>query len=187
MNTTTAENADPFECVQPKQPLSRTAWTRKPTSMEEVRLGGWVEIFVGPDADPGQKELIVCGRVVWIDLAGKMVVMHVRDEVQDSAKTGIRNGDYIRVVLEEILASEFSREQVFNLAYRQWCDADEALLRNNGFYAANPRFDPMTPEWDAETAKDDGKAYYAEFAVARQEFLNRLAMMNASGGSCTPM
>jgi hypothetical protein len=53
-----------YRCTQPKLSLSRTRWVRSPAELCEVRLGGWVEIFVGTDASPCEKDSIVCGLVV---------------------------------------------------------------------------------------------------------------------------
>jgi uncharacterized protein (DUF4415 family) len=38
--------------------------------------------------------------------------MRVADEVQDPHKTGLHTGDFVRVRLDEIVVSEFSREMV---------------------------------------------------------------------------
>ena len=183
MNSTQQIIDAPFRCVEPNGPLSRAMWVNSPKAIAEVRLGGWVEVFVGPNADPAQKELIVCGHVVWIDIAENAVVMRVDDEVQNPQETGLHNGDFIRVRLEEILASEFSRERVFATALDKLFAADESLLHRHGFYTANPKFDPTTPKWKAELAAGDGAAYYTEFLAARQLFLNRLAMDQAIPGT----
>jgi hypothetical protein len=168
------EPALPFDLAQPKRPFSRAWHFGKPRRIEEVRLGGFVELWFGPEFHLNDEQ--ICGPVVWIDLATSKVVVKIADEVMDPTKTGLLSGQFVEAHLEQIAYSEFSEQSVWMEAERGWSEQDEAILRQHGFYAANPKYDFATKEcqdiWRGLRG-DDQDRHIKEKTIAKQEFLNR--------------
>jgi hypothetical protein len=88
----------------PRQPYDREGGSYKPTLMEHVRVGGWVEVCVGKCQ--GDEEQIVFGEVISIEEG--TIYLQVTDQVCSFTKTGLADRDLIAVQLEDLYGSEYS-------------------------------------------------------------------------------
>jgi len=180
VNDILQSEAPPYRCTEPKRPLARLHLKTQPSTMFEIRIGGQVEIVVSPDdGDPMDREVVVGGHAVWLQLREKMIILQVDDDRQNPERTGFCSGDFVWVHLEEITMSEFSESEVVARDFMRWMDTVEEALRAHDFYSEHPEYDhhlPGAQKTLREYSDERRAAYLDEMRNAKQAFLNKLAV-----------
>jgi hypothetical protein len=156
----------------------RKAGASKPTSMDDVRVGGWAEVCVGEWT--GDNEQRVFGYIVRI--AGRRISLQIADEMVSPEKTGLADGQVIEVELEDIFGFEFSPFQIDLEAWSVQMEIERELINQH-----QEEFDAFCPpeyalsRWPMpdSSSPEERLAFSRDCMRVRREFVDQLIQ---SGG-----